>query len=724
MTSARSSTPSIDPSLLLAQRGWLARVAKELVSDAHLREDLVQDTLCAALQSPPRAPSTGVLRAWLGRVLRQRVSRGLADLRVELDAESTEAGGPGDWRATCIALMQPPRRWRLPFGLDPRLALIGGAAAIVPAAVWGQTRAEPVALEAIAGAAPAPEPTHRRRTSPPPAPGRDAVQQPLVRQQEQEEATDPAATPLPEAIDAYLEPLVDSGLFSGTVLVARGGELLHEGAYGLAHIDQRRANDIDTGFKLMSVTKALTALAVMRLHEEMGGNLLDRPVVDLLSPWPEGWNDVTVRHLLQHTSGIPNFEVRLGAAARETGKLGAALWPRALEKIQARSLLTQPGDHFAYSNANYVLLATILDANVQVGFQGYLKQSILDPAGMGRTTHDDGSPAKGLALGYFRGRSGEPDPSEQDMSAILGAGDLISTVRDLYALDRALAGGDLLKSASFEAMAVPGPGRGSYGLGWQLDSIAGQACVYHTGGSNGYVANFMRFPAADACIVVLSNFAFAPSGRIGNDLAALLFEDEVTIPQVSPASTLERCSGLYAAPEHPGSPVLVERSGATLMWFPVMADSHRVGGSLLMPLGGGRFAVPHSTQVLEFQLDADSEDPSPVALTRGGGMEAAMTRLPDPAEAWRGVEGSYEVTPPMGSAVSLERDDSGTLHLCVKDGWPLSTELIPLTGDLGLARVYAGGGSTFQLVRDAAGEVAGFRWRDLSNVEYAGKKTR
>ncbi len=799
MTSAQTSSQPIDPSVLLAQRGWLARVARELVSDAHLREDLVQDTLCAALQSPPRAESTGVLRAWLGRVLRhragnvqrrgslgrwheqdrsrllapriderlelegrltraiaalrqsrqeavvlrfleelsprdiatrlgiselavrQRVSRGLADLRAELDAGSTE---PGEWRATCIGLLQPSRPWRLPFGLDPRLALLSAAAALVPVTVWGQTGTPPIALEAIAGAASASMQPHPRRISPSPTQSGEAAHIAHSAQQEPDDPTAAEGTPLPAAIDAYLEPLVDSGLFSGTVLVAQGDEVLHEGAYGFAHIEQSRAVEIDTGFKLMSVTKALTALAVMRLHEELGENLLDRPVVDLLNPWPEEWDGVTVRHLLQHTSGIPNFEVALGAEARSTGKLGFELWPDALEKIQERSLRSQPGEQFAYSNANFVLLATILDANAHLGFQDYLEQSIFRLANMWHTTHDDGSQAPGLATGYFRGRNGEPDPSEQDMSVILGAGDLISTVHDLYALDRALANGDLLQPASFEEMTVPGNARGSYGLGWQLASIAGQACVYHTGGSNGYVANFLRFPAADACIVVLSNFAFAPTGRIGNDLAALLFDAKVTLPQVSAPSTLERCCGVYASPERPDQPALIERSGDTLMWFPVNDGTHRVGGNLLMPLGSGRFAVPHSAEILEFALDAENEEPSPLVLISHGATDSSMVRLSDPADAWYGAQRHYKVTPRMGSAVSIERDEFGILHLVVRDGWPPSTEVIPLTSNLGLARVFAGGGSTFRLERNASGEVTGFLWRDLSNVDFVGRTSR
>src|SRR5262245_5346634 len=122
--------------------------------------------------------------------------------------------------------------------------------------------------------------------------------------------SDPAAPSresLRREVDAYLAPLVESGWFSGTVLLARGGEVLVEAAYGKADLEKDVANEPTTQFKVMSVSNSITAVTVMTLvrAKRIG---LDDPVAKHLELWPAAWKDVTVHELLDHTSGIPNLE--------------------------------------------------------------------------------------------------------------------------------------------------------------------------------------------------------------------------------------------------------------------------------------------------------------------------------------------------------------------------------------------------------------------------------
>jgi CubicO group peptidase (beta-lactamase class C family) len=515
----------------------------------------------------------------------------------------------------------------------------------------------------------------------------------------------PKATPeaLTRAVDAYVAPLVESGLFSGTVLLARGGEVLVERAYGQADIAGKVPNAVTTRHKLMSVTKSITAVAVLRLVAA-GKLALEDPVAKHLPGWPKGWASVTVRHLLDHTSGIGNLELEWVVEARAVPGRGLAPWQRLAPKVAARTLEAPAGTKHAYTNFHYVLLGAIAEQVSGRPAADLVREEVLAPAGMADTAFDDGSAQPRLAVGYFRGPGGLPEHRGQDMSEILTAGGLYATARDLYRLDRALRGDKLLPDSLRARMVAPEPHTFGYALGWQVRPVQERPCVRHSGGANGYVADFLRFPEDDACVVVLSNFAFAPILLLGEDLSGLLLGRDVAMPARLTRERLDDYVGSYRGPS---STVVVRRSGDLLTTFELPAGQRRVSALLLVALGEHRFR----RQAWPTSLRFDVAGPHATALR----MEVPppmppvhLERVEAPTAAWSKAEGHYQAKD--GGASYRIAGAKGRLELRPPSGWGGDLELLPVTDTAALTLYGEEFGTVLELVPDPKGAITGFRW--------------
>lgn len=505
------------------------------------------------------------------------------------------------------------------------------------------------------------------------------------------------ATDLGKRVDAYLAPLVEMGIFSGTVLVARDGEVLVHRAYGDAETATETPNTTDTRFKIMSVSKAITAVAALRLVQDGALELTD-PVGDHLPDWPIAWRAVTVHDLLDHSSGIPDL-IREFYAAYNRGERGLAAWKSTAAKLQDAALTAAPGTRHRYSNLQFELLGAVLESVTGETYQGLMRERLLTPAGMEATGFDDGSRPAGLAMGYFRKR-GVLDPSYQDMSRIQAAGGFYSTTHDLYRLDRALHTDAVLSSATQSIMTTPRTG--NYACGWRVDPLHGHDCVRHSGGSSGFVANLLRFPADDACVVMMSNFAFAPITRLSEDIAGLLFDAEIESPRVATESELSAAAGVYGS----GAQLaVVRRSGDTLLLFELDPRSRpRCGGRLLLPLASGGFATPFGRGSIE--IDAEG-----LSIPRGDSVQK-LPRLPSADAAWTALAGEYTATRADGarqqSAVRISVA-AGALEL--RTGADRSFLLAPVTEHVAIA-LYADAGGTL-----VYREPAGLRWHGVDGVD-------
>ena len=372
------------------------------------------------------------------------------------------------------------------------------------------------------------------------------------------------ATPLPQQaqstpeIDAYLQAHHEIGWFSGSVIVARAGEIVFAQGYGMASLEHQAANSPQTRFRLGSVTKQFTAAAILQLQDR---GLLDvqAPVATYLPDYPGG-DLITLHHLLTHTAGIPNLTSF--PDYREWMRLPTTL-TELIARFKDLPLEFEPGAEFRYSNSGYILLTQVIETVSGQSYADYLTQHLLHPLGLENTGYEHPlAVIEGLASGYQLTEDGEQRAEHINMSVPLGAGGLYSTVEDLARWNQVLfdeGGRDetILSDGAIAAMTSPlvpigqddDPDR-FYGYGLVIRALPERPSIGHGGGINGFVTTLTYFPDEQLTIAVLCNVVSANPERISRDLAAILLGapyERPTLPDVvsiDPA-IYERYVGAY-----------------------------------------------------------------------------------------------------------------------------------------------------------------------------------
>jgi len=252
-----------------------------------------------------------------------------------------------------------------------------------------------------------------------------------------------------EKIDQVIETLYENGQFQGAILVSVRGEVIYKKAVGYANIEDSVPNAIDTKFRIASFTKPITAMLILQLIEE-GQIKLDGKLVDYLPEFDvEGAENIIVHQLLTHTAGItghPRISNLLDIEKQHYTR------KKFLELIMSYDLVYEPGKGREYSNFGYGLLGLIIEKVSGKSYDELMNEKICNPAGMTNTLSDiTESYIENRAVGYthyyFTGIGEAPF---LDMSFCLGAGQLLSTVEDLYLFDKALYTDKLLSKESKE----------------------------------------------------------------------------------------------------------------------------------------------------------------------------------------------------------------------------------------------------------------------------------
>jgi CubicO group peptidase (beta-lactamase class C family) len=358
-------------------------------------------------------------------------------------------------------------------------------------------------------------------------------------------ASTPATAPPAVGIDvsAITERLAREcaeGTFSGVVVIDVAGERALTHVCGVADVETGAPVEIDARFRIFSTSKMLTALAVMRMAE-LEAIDLDAPIAAHLEDVPPSWSAVSVRHLLQHTSGLPDQTNALLEAWRgDHGEAIAAVLAESGDVAPA----TTPGAAWRYNNFGYELLAEAVERRRGQPFAHALQELVFTPAGMTMAVVEAGTFTDGT-------RASVPDPllingyngSADDLRRAApfsfvqrGAGAVHAAAGDMLALGDAIHDHRVISAASWaEMIAVlrrggddpANPGERGYGLGVVVRGTAPARYVGHDGGTNGYITDFVLFPDQDATLVALSNRGFAHTSWIAGELAlALAAPDE------------------------------------------------------------------------------------------------------------------------------------------------------------------------------------------------------
>ncbi|MBL8756095.1 MAG: beta-lactamase family protein [Planctomycetes bacterium] len=330
-----------------------------------------------------------------------------------------------------------------------------------------------------------------------------------------------------ERIARFAEAAAGFG-FAGAVLAARDGKVVVAVGVGSADLAGKVPNDARTLFELASVTKQFTAAAILVLVQQ-GKLKLDDPMHAHLPGVPDDCRTITIRHLLQHTSGIP------GSNAQGSGDDLAVVLP----KFLAGGPKHAPGTHWEYWNQGYALLAEIVARASGEEFTTFCARHLFAPA-KATTACFTGDPEPAgvvVAIGRGRGapRAALAHPYGSYGFQYKGMGGAVASVWDLWHWDRALRGETVLQKATKQDLFAPG--LNDYALGWFVKRRDGRLAQSHGGSVRGFLCDVRRLPDQDAFIAVLCCRDDGPMGEVANGVEALLFGDKREVPKPLPADT-------------------------------------------------------------------------------------------------------------------------------------------------------------------------------------------
>jgi CubicO group peptidase (beta-lactamase class C family) len=337
-----------------------------------------------------------------------------------------------------------------------------------------------------------------------------------------------APNALARRIDAYVQPYLDDGHLSGSLLVARGGTILYERSFGMANRELGVPNTAETRFCVASITKPMTVVIAVQLLNE--GRLAAR---DSIAKWfphfPMG-DRITVEDLLQHRSGIPH---RVTTHADETESVSAS----DMVAFAAKAKLDfEPGERSQYSSGGYAVLAAVLERASGKTYAELLEERVFRPAGMTHSVHaDHRTIVPGRAVSYVFSPEGPVNAELMDYSFLVGAGSVFSTPRDLFRMMRTLLAGGYGQPASASLVR-------ENGLSW-------------SGRTNGF-RSFLDYSMSDSLAVIFTgNMSTGAVEGISRDVPKLARGETVATPTrlavqpvAVPVATMKRYEGSYRLP--------------------------------------------------------------------------------------------------------------------------------------------------------------------------------
>jgi CubicO group peptidase (beta-lactamase class C family) len=340
--------------------------------------------------------------------------------------------------------------------------------------------------------------------------------------------------------DAYMNALARLNRFNGVFLVAREGKVIVSRSYGMANFEDAVPNTQQTRFPIASMTKAFTATAVMMLQERSKLSVRDL-ICKHLSDCPAAWQQITIHHLLTHTSGIPDY-TDFPDWLQTRGQL--APYTSTIDRFKDKPLDFQPGEKYKYSNSGFVLLGHIIERVSGQTYEGYLRDNIFAPLKMVNTGYDDSKTIiPHRALGYSREGIRLIRAPYLHMPISKSAGALYSTVEDLLLWDKALSTEKLLSQKSLDAMFTVF--KGDYGYGWHIDEQFNHRRVFYTGVILGFKSSIDRYLDDKVAIILLSNSDDTFINAAIRDLAAIVFGEKYNLPKERPSVAID--SKIYDA---------------------------------------------------------------------------------------------------------------------------------------------------------------------------------
>ncbi|TZF86396.1 beta-lactamase family protein (plasmid) [Pedobacter sp. BS3] len=361
-------------------------------------------------------------------------------------------------------------------------------------------------------------------------------------------------------LDNYFNALKANDKFMGSVAVSRDGKLIYSKSIGFADIENNILADANTKYRIGSISKTFTSVLVLKAVE---GKKLDlSQTIDQYFPAIKNAAKITIKDLLSHRSGIPNFTNEKDYLTWHTQPKTEAEMVAIIAKAGSDF---EPGSKAEYSNSNFVLLTYILEKSFKKSYTELLKEYITQPIGLVNTYLGGKiktSEKESKSYKYTDTWKVEP---ETDISIPLGAGGIVSTPGDLVKFSDALFGGKLLKKESLETMKTI---KDHYGIGLFQIPFYNKTGYGHTGGIDGFSAVFAHFSDGNISYALTSNGTNFNNNNISIAVLSAVYDKPYDIPEFSTykvsSADLDKYLGVYSSTQIPLK-ITITKKNSTLI---------------------------------------------------------------------------------------------------------------------------------------------------------------
>ncbi len=443
-----------------------------------------------------------------------------------------------------------------------------------------------------------------------------------------------------------------------TAIVTKAGEPIYLGAVGTANIELDVDMKAEHVFRLGSITKQFTSVAIMMLEEE-GKLNTDDPFTKYIPEYPIGDRKVTIAQLLNHTSGIRSYTGMPGFMQNNTREYYEV--DSLIDVFDEEPFDFEPGTQWSYNNSGYILLGAIIERVSGKTYAQFIQERIFKPLGMNDSYYDDSEQVIRKRIpGYSPSAVGTVNANYLDMSIPYAAGSLLSNVEDLAKWNKAVFDEKLISKTSMDKIFKPtilaDGSEQPYGFGWGVGKFQGSKIYQHGGGIFGFLTQGIYAPEEDVYVAVLSNCNCAPPSGAANRLLGEALGKSIEREEVSmEESQLKEYVGTYELEDEESKRFISFENGKL--------HSQRDEGRKfeIYPYGKDKFAFKGSSSVIEFsrkngkiaghhlvQISGDK------GYANRTSMEIKMAeKVEVPAEVLESYVGKYELNPGMTLTVKM-----------------------------------------------------------------------
>ncbi|WP_350285305.1 serine hydrolase [uncultured Croceitalea sp.] len=386
----------------------------------------------------------------------------------------------------------------------------------------------------------------------------------------------------------------------GSILIAKDGNVVYHKSFGKANIELGVDMTNKSVYRIASLSKQFTAIAILKLSEENKLSLTDE-ITKFIPDYPMKGYNITLEHLLSHTSGIKDY-LSIESFDKTTQKQDMTP-EEIINFFKNEPMDFEPGTRYQYSSSGYIILGHIIEILSGMSYENYMQKFIFNPLGLSNTRYDTTTDTiKNRVSGYKKNNDNYKNANYLSMTLPYAAGSLVSTTEDFLKWNQALATEKIISSTTLESAYRPyvlkSGQKGLHGYGWEIGNVRNVKSVKHSGRINGFSTYALSVPEENVYITILTNSEDVQNiDIITTKLAAVAMGKPYKLNEVTESkSNLEVVNGIYE--DEFGTQKIVRFEDQSLFLF----DRGKTK-NMLVPFGKGKFFVENSLTTWSIKKD-------------------------------------------------------------------------------------------------------------------------